>query len=66
MNPNMPQCETLEEVENAENLGFLLVNAICCRCGESWISLIPNAKQVVNTGCLICNDNFEPTIIMRR
>ena len=64
MKLDMPQAKSLEEVDKAEAEGYLYVHAICPKCGEGWTSLTPNARKIIEKGCVVCtmdtDDEWQP------
>lgn len=53
----MDTVKTIDDLEKAEKSGSIYVSAICPKCGDSWTSLIPNAKNIITKGCLSCVDD---------
>lgn len=53
----MDVVKTIQDLEKAEKSGSIYVSAICPKCGDSWTSLIPNAKNIITKGCLGCVDD---------
>lgn len=60
-----PIIKSKADLEEAVKSGELYVQATCPKCGDSWTSLILNAKLILEHGCLCCieSNNWEPKII---
>jgi len=60
--------KTVRNLEDLEGINDVWVKAICPKCGMIVTSLIPNAKQVVEKGCVACTleteDEWTPYVRM--
>lgn len=55
--------KTMADYEKAAQLQVIYVSCVCPKCNDSWTSLLPNARQILTTGCVACNP-VEPEIII--
>lgn len=58
-----PIVKTKEDLEEAKKLNRIYVYAICPKCKDGWTSLISNAAQILEKGCLGCvDDEWQPNV----
>lgn len=60
-----PIVKNLDDLKESLKTDSFYVYAICPKCEEGWTSIYPNAKNIIENGCLCCveeKDEWTPKI----